>query len=157
MSEDQHNEIFSRIASLETRISDDRKHNRIMAQYQNDELSEIKSLLMQYLANSEADRLQILSLNQKNENLLETRKLLLEKYDSFVTKFEKKDTELEGSVSKVNKEFTEYKKKMKPWELKQDLKRIPYLFFMATWFIMAYGYLKIVFKFLFKKYFGIDL
>lgn len=50
--------------------------------------------------------------------------------------------EILNQLSELEKTVTDYKAKMRPWELKMELKRAPYIFFMLTWVFLAWKYIQ---------------
>lgn len=114
------------IARLEERLiahadSNDHQFNII-----NENINKMLLQMNIFSANTEADRLQV--------------NLMLQKLDENSTKCEKGVEDLDN-----------YKKKMKPWELFHEWKRIPFYTFMTIFIVIAKDEVRSVFSMILKK------
>lgn len=114
------------IARLEERLISHADNNDLQFVTINDNINKMLLQMNIFAANTEADRLQV--------------NLMLQKLDENSTKCNKGVDDLDI-----------YKKKMKPWELFQDWKRIPFYTFMAIFIVIAKDEVRAVFTMLLKK------
>lgn len=146
-----------RLEKIEGKLSADRKANHLHGKYQSEKLDEISKMLFIHINEEEADRKQITAMLKEIQKIQIERTQNIKDFTRERDALADRNEELKVEVMQLKSAFSDYKKKMKPWELKQELKRIPYLIFILTWFLMAYGYLKVILKFFIKKYIGLDI